>query len=128
MSHQTLTGAIVVPENADGKRVVGNWKFHYNGWWASEFERKTYMRGSAKNGDLKPKDQMECLDVDVLKKHGCNAERVKNDPMFFLTMLCPICPPTGIQGEKVSLLMISRETHVCHIILVWFNLPTSMQP
>ncbi len=29
MSHQTLAGAIVVPESAGGERVVGNWKFHY---------------------------------------------------------------------------------------------------
>jgi hypothetical protein len=49
---------------------------------------------------MKPKDQMGCLDVDVLKKHGCNAKRVKNDPIVFYNMLCPICPSTGIQGEK----------------------------
>ena len=100
MSHQTQAEAIVVPENADGERVVGNWKFHYSGWWPSEFDRKTYVRGSAKNGDLKPKDRMGCLDVDVLKKHGCNAKHVKNNPMFFLTMLCPICPPSAIQADK----------------------------
>ena len=35
-----------------------------------------------KHGDMKPKDRMGCLDVDVLKKHGCNDERVKNDTMF----------------------------------------------
>ena len=128
ISHQTPAGAIVAPENADGERVVGNWKFHYNGWWPSKFDRNTYVRGSAKNGDMKPKDRMGCLDVDVLKKHGCNAERVKNNPLFFFTMLCPICPPSAIQGEKVSLLMISREIQECHIILHWFNLPTSMQP
>jgi hypothetical protein len=126
ISHQTPAGAIVVSKDSDGERVVGNWKFHYNGWWPSEFDRKSYVRGSAKNGVMKPKDQMGCLDVDVLTKHGCNVERVKNNPMLFYTMLCPICLPTGIQGEKMALLMISTETHVCHIILVWFNLPTSL--
>ena len=49
ISHQTPAGAIVIPKDADGERVVGNWKFHYNGWWPSKFDRKTYVRGSAKN-------------------------------------------------------------------------------
>ena len=29
--HQTPAGAIVVPKDFDGGRVVGNWKFHCNG-------------------------------------------------------------------------------------------------
>ena len=120
INHQTLAGAIVVPENFDGERVVDNWKFHYNGWWPSKFDRKTYAKGSAKNGDMKPKDQMGCLDVDDLKKHGSNAERVKNNPMFFITMLCPICPPSAIQEEKsVSINGIKGDTGMpCYSSLV----------
>ena len=68
--HQTPAGAIVVPENTDGKRSVGDWTFQYNGWWPTAFDKATYVRGSTKCGGLKPKDQMGCLDVDVLKKHG----------------------------------------------------------
>ncbi len=49
---------------------------------------------------MKPKDRMGCLDVDVLKKHGLNAERVKNDPMFLYTMTFPISPLSAVQGEK----------------------------
>ena len=64
-----------------------------------------------KNGNLKPKDRMGCLDVDVLKKHGLNAERVKNNPMFFFTILCLICLPSAIQGEKsVSVNEIKGDT------------------
>jgi hypothetical protein len=48
ISQQTPVGAIAVPEDADSERVVGNWKFYYNGWWPSEFDRNTYVRGSAK--------------------------------------------------------------------------------
>ena len=44
MNYQTPAGAIVAPKNADSERVVGNWKLHYNGWWPSEFDRKTYVR------------------------------------------------------------------------------------
>ena len=44
---------------------------------------------------------MGCLDVDVLlKKHGLNAEHVKNDPILFYTMIFPICLPSAVQGEK----------------------------
>jgi hypothetical protein len=66
---------------------------------STKFDRKIHVRGSTKKGDMKPKDWMECLDINVLKKHGLNVEHVKNDPMFFLTMLCPICPPSAIQGD-----------------------------
>jgi hypothetical protein len=44
VNHQTPAGAIVVPENSDGERVVGNWKFHYNGWWPSEFAERLMLR------------------------------------------------------------------------------------
>ena len=30
--NQTPAGAIVVPENSEGERCVGNWKFHNNRW------------------------------------------------------------------------------------------------
>ena len=56
---------------------------------------------------------MGWLDVDVLKKHGCNDECVKNDTMLFYTMLYPICPPTGIQEQKsVSANDINGDTRV----------------
>jgi len=73
--------------------------------------KNPYMRGSAKNGDMEPKDQMGCLDADVLKKHGLNAEHVKNNTMFFFAMVCRICPPSAIQGEKsVSVNGIKGDT------------------
>jgi hypothetical protein len=48
INHQTLVGAIVVPENSDGERVVGNWKLHYNGWRPSKFDKKTLYAGIRK--------------------------------------------------------------------------------
>jgi hypothetical protein len=43
----------VVPKQPPaGERTVGDWTFHYNGWWPSDFDRETYVRGSAKHGDL----------------------------------------------------------------------------
>jgi len=88
--HKTPAGAIVVPKQPPaGERKVGDWTFHYNGWWPSDFDRDTYVRASAKREDSKPLDRMGCLDVDVLKKHGLRAKRVKNDPLFFFTLLFP---------------------------------------
>ena len=39
-NHQTTVGGILVFENSEGERCVGNWKFHYNRWWASIFDKK----------------------------------------------------------------------------------------
>jgi len=42
--HKTPAGAIVLPKHPpDGERKVGDWTFHYNGWWPSEFDRETYQ-------------------------------------------------------------------------------------
>jgi len=71
------------------------------------------VRGSAKYGDLKPLDRMGCLDVDVLKKHGLNAKRVRNDPLFFFTLLFPICPPSRIEGDKcISVNEVKGDTRM----------------
>ncbi len=114
MHHKIPAGAIVLPKHPpDGERKVGDWTFHYNGWWPSAFDRETYVRGSAKYGDLKPLEQMGCLDVDVLKKHGLNAKRVKNDPLFFFALLFPICPPSRIEGDKcISVNEVEGDTRM----------------
>jgi hypothetical protein len=53
--HKTPAGAIVVPKQSPaGDRKVGDLTFHYNGWWPSDFDRETNVRGSAKREDLKP--------------------------------------------------------------------------
>jgi len=46
----------------------------------------------------------------VLKKHGLTKERVKNDPLFFLQLLLPICNPkmSGIENDD----RIPYFTHV----------------
>jgi hypothetical protein len=127
--HKTPAGAIVLPKHPHyGERKVGDWTFHYNGWWPSAFDRETYVRGSAKYGDLKPLDRMGCLDVDVLKKHGLNAKRVKNDPLFFCTLLFPICPPSRIEGDKcISVNQVEGDTRMPYF-QCWRSLQTSTHP
>jgi hypothetical protein len=91
--HSSPTGARVVPADSNGKRCMNGWEFHYQNWHGDEEVESTYARPGAGLGDLKPKSRMGRLDVDVLKKHGLTASRVRNDPMFFYQMLFPFCNP-----------------------------------
>ena len=86
----------------DGTRTVDGWQFHYNGWEPDEFDKSTYVRGSATQQNLKPQERKGCLDVKLLKRHGLTASRVKNDPIFFYQMLFPICHPdeSGIENDS----------------------------
>ncbi len=99
--HSTPTGARVVPADSNGKRCINGWEFHYKNWKGDEQVESTYKRPGAVFGDLKPKSRMGCLDVDVLKKHGLTAHRVRYDPMFFYQMLFPFCNPleSGIVND-----------------------------
>ena len=92
--HTTPSGARVVRLNTNGKRQVNGWEFFYQDWQGDEFAQKTYARTGAEFGNLKPKSRKGCLDVDVLKKHGLMAARVRNDPMFFYQMIFPFCDPS----------------------------------
>ena len=94
IGHYTPTGAQVAPPNSDGSRVVDGWQFHYNGWKHNVFDAKTYTRMGATPGNLKPLSRAGCLDVDVLKRHGLTAIRVRDDPLFFFQMLFPIMSPS----------------------------------
>ncbi|KAL7528119.1 hypothetical protein ACHAXR_005384 [Thalassiosira sp. AJA248-18] len=98
----TPAGATVVPKNSNGERELNGWNFYYDGWEPSEFSRETYVRGTAKRGDIKPSDRKGCLDVDVLKQHGMTADRAKNDPLFIFQLLLPMCDPkrSGINGDR----------------------------
>jgi hypothetical protein len=94
IGHYTPTGAQVAPPNSDGSRVVDGWQFYYNGWKHNAFDAKTYTRRGATPGNLKPLSRAGCLDVDVLKRHGLTAIRVRDDPLFFFQMLFPIMSPS----------------------------------
>ncbi len=59
------------------------------------------MRGYAKRGELKPKSRKGKLDVEVLKWHGLNAQRMK-DPFFFVHLFLPIHDPDLSGVDKDS--------------------------
>ncbi len=85
LGHFTPALAKVVPPDENGNREVQGWKFHYNGWKPDEFDRQTYARGDASAMNLKPESRRGSLDVNVLKKHGCDGSRVRDNPLFLPT-------------------------------------------
>jgi hypothetical protein len=87
--HTTPSGAHVVPADGTGKCVMNGWDFHYKNWKAEDFDVQTYVRTGAKFGDLKPESRRGCLDANVLRKHGLNAERMRHVPLFFYQLLFP---------------------------------------
>jgi hypothetical protein len=84
--------AKVVPPNDEGVKEINGWTFHYTGWTPNEFDDATYVRDDVTQLDLKPKSRRGCLDVDILKKHGCDFDRVRKDSLFFYQLLFPFCP------------------------------------
>lgn len=69
---------------------------------ADDFDESTYVRGGAPRDDIRPWSHRGSLYVSVLKKHGCNAEKVKKDPLFLFQMLVPFMNPklTRIEEEE----------------------------
>jgi hypothetical protein len=94
INHFSPAGAIVLPADKNsGKRIIGDWELHYNGWHGDKFSKSTYVRGDAVKDNLKPTSRAGSLDVDVFIRHGFNASRVANDPLMFLQMIFPIALP-----------------------------------
>ena len=101
VGHESPAGAIVLPADDDGNRMINGWKLHYQGWKADSFDKTTYVRDDAAYGNLKPKSRAGFLDADVLRKHGLTADRMAKDPFFFFQLLFPICNPkqSGIKDD-----------------------------
>ncbi len=100
--HFTPSGAMVVPVNEKGEWEINGWTFHYNGWTPDAFDQGTYVRDDATQQNLKPNSRRESLDVNVLRKHSCDADCVRDDPLFFYQLLFPFCPPetSGITDDN----------------------------
>ena len=100
--HQLPTGAVPVPLNEEGKRVVNGWELHYNGWT----NPGTQHRRGATTSNMFPEEMKGCLDADVLAKLGLNEKRMgktgeDTDALFFYQLILPICRPafSGVQND-----------------------------
>ncbi len=100
--HFTPAGAMVLPANQHGQWELNGWRFHYQGWTQDKFDKKTFVRDSASQQDLKSLNWRKSLDVDVFKKHGCTADWVRDDPFFFYQLLFPMSPSesSGIEDDS----------------------------
>lgn len=86
--HAMPTGAVPVPKDANGKRKINGWEFHYNGWSNPD---APYRRG-ATAANLFPKEMDGNLCPKTLKKLGLTeAKMVDLDALFFLQLILPIC-------------------------------------
>jgi hypothetical protein len=91
--HSLPTGAVPVPIK-DGKREAGGWEFHYKGWKHDSVDDAPSFRSGASPENLFPKTRQGCLDAKLLKKMGLTEARMaKEDALFFLQLLLPMCDP-----------------------------------
>ena len=91
--HFTPAGAMVIPANEHGEWELNGWRFHYQGWTPDAFDKSTYVRGEATQQDLKPDSRKGSLDANILRKHGCDADRVtERRPSLLLPTPVPIVP------------------------------------
>ena len=103
ISFKTPAGATVIPKDPTGKRVKNGWEFFYDGWKPDTFDEGTYVRGNATRENLKPSDRASSLDVEYLKKFGCNKKTVKDrNFLWFLNILLPVheTDETGVEDDE----------------------------
>ena len=99
--HVLPTGAKPVPVNAEGKRIVDGWEFHYDKW-ISEAAANEKNRSGATSTAPFPESRKGRLDYDLLKKMKLTKKRlVEGDALFFLQLLLPIGDPkkSGIEND-----------------------------
>ena len=80
--------------------MVSYWTFFYRGWTVGNFEKRTFARGDAEQGNLKLLNRKGSLDADVLQKHGLTTDWMMNDPLFFYQLLFPFCDPSKSEVEN----------------------------
>jgi hypothetical protein len=96
--HCLPTGATVVPKNENGKRMVGEWEFHYDGYTtnpSAAVDAHHQFRSGATKENIFPESRKGCLDGDILKRLGLTPERMRGadglpDAFFFYQLLLPI--------------------------------------
>jgi hypothetical protein len=111
--HSLPTGAQPVPANAEGKRIVDDWEFHYKGWDADAGNSDNFGRAGATGEDMFPESRKGQLDGELLEMLGLTKERmVKGDALFFHQLLLPMCDPkmSGINGDTRKAFYSKVET------------------
>ena len=105
------TGAQPVHINPEGKRIVGDWEFHYQGW-EDEAEGNSGRQG-ATSDDMFPDSRKGELDGGLLETLGLTKERmVDGDALFFQQLLLPMCDPnmSGVNADPRKAFYSKVET------------------
>jgi hypothetical protein len=95
-----------------GKRIIGDWEFHYNGWKHPGLDPPLDTVPNippARNGStaanldqLFPPERRGSLDKDKLKVLGLTKQRmIDTDTAFFYQLILPFCDPkmSGVQDD-----------------------------
>ena len=100
--HFTPAGAKILPINDAGTWVINGRRFHYKGWTPDAFNLGTDVQDNATQQNLKPDSQRGSLNANILRKHGCDADSLRDDPLYFYQLLFPFCPPetSGIENDN----------------------------
>jgi len=103
MHHCLPAGCTPVPTDKDGKRMLKDWEFHYQGW---KPEEDTKFRHGATRDNMFPDERKGSLDGPLLKSLGLTAERLLEadkspDALWFYQLLLPISDPkkSGIDND-----------------------------
>ena len=94
--YTTPSGAAVVPKTHGSKRIDGEYRFFYNGWYLEDtipmLNHNPYKRVGATRENPFPKERDGCLDGNLLTKLGLTRDRmIRGDALFFYQLLLPIC-------------------------------------
>lgn len=99
--HALPTGVTPVPANADGKRIINGWEFHYGGDWknivddSADPNSRLYRDGATRD-NMFPRCRSGSLDQNVLRRLGLTKDRMVEssdgapDALFFYQLILPI--------------------------------------
>ena len=93
--HALPTGARPVPLQPNGKRKVGGWDFHYQGWENPQLEPRKRFRSNATRDNPFPEYRKGSLCGETLSKLGLTQMRMLEDDgapdaLFFHQLLLPM--------------------------------------
>jgi hypothetical protein len=96
-----------VPINPDGKRIVDDWKFFYNGWEEEGDDGNDGGRHRATSEDIFPESRKGELDGNLLETLGLTKERMEKGTHFSFTNSFFLCATQKCQALRTILEKLS---------------------
>ena len=90
IAHKTPSRTTVLPaDQKTGKRKVGGFEFHYNGWKMPK-TKQVYCRVGSTRDKFFPEDRASKLDSEHLTKEGLTKQRMRDKDVFFSKIGSPL--------------------------------------